>query len=229
MNLPQVREELDNSQMEMFSLGTSNSPSLECRLIDSFGSQPWAAEYDSTGNLLWAARYPENVQSYRMVRANWTGAPRTEPSIYVSTSSENSTAQTYISWNGDSRVSQWRVYASQDNTTSSEPMIFPKAGFETMYEFQLDWPQEADMIHIWAEGVSGDEVVGTTRQVMVQKDGQGGSVSDQSGVGSGEISNEAPQPGPDAQDQDNDNGASALVVSEMLLGVVGLTSLLVAG
>jgi hypothetical protein len=163
-----------------------------------------------------------------MVRANWTGAPRTKPSLYISTSSENSTAQTYISWNGDSRVSQWRIYASQDNTTSSDPMTFPKAGFETMYEFQLDWPQDADMIYIWAEGVSGDEVVGTTRQVVIQKDGQGGSVSDQSGVGSGGTSDEAPQPGPDAQDQDNDNGASALAVSGMLLGVVGLTSLLVA-
>jgi len=105
-------------------------------------------------------------------------------------------------------------------------MTFPKAGFETMYEFQLDWPQDADMMYIWAEGVSGDEVLGTTRQVVIQKDGQGGSVSDQSGVGSDEISNEAPQPGPDAQD--SNNGASALAVSGMLLGVVGLTSLLVA-
>jgi hypothetical protein len=68
---------------------------------------------------------------------------------------------------------------------SSEPMTFEKAGFETMYEFTLDWPEGVDSMYVWAEGMSGDQVVGTTRQVMVQRDGQGGSVSDQSGVGSG--------------------------------------------
>jgi hypothetical protein len=150
-----------------------------------FGSQPWATEHNAAGDLLWAARYPEGVQAYRMVRAYWTGAPHTEPSIYVSTSPDNNTAQTYISWNGDSRVSQWRVYASQDNSSSSDPMTFDKAGFETLYEFTLDWPEGVESMYVRAEGMSGDQVVGTTRQVMIQRDGQGGSVSDQSGVGSG--------------------------------------------
>jgi hypothetical protein len=123
-----------------------------------------------------------------MVRANWTGAPQTTPSIYVSTSGDNATVQTHVSWNGDSRVTQWRVYASQDNTSSSDPMAFDKAGFETMYEFQLDWPTEVNSLNVWAEGVNASgEVVGTSRQVMIQKEGQGGAVSEQSGVGNTEV------------------------------------------
>ena len=171
-----------------------------------------------------------------MVRANWTGAPRTEPSIYVSTSSDNSTAETYISWNGDARVSQWRVYASQDNSSSSNPMTFDKAGFETMYEFALDWPEGVDSMYVWAEGMSGDDVVGTTRQVMVQRDGHGGSVSDQSGVGSGESSSNSISNSTtseigsqdSATGADADSGASMIGSSRVavLLGLVGFVSVL---
>jgi len=149
-----------------------------------FGSQPWASEYNAAGDLLWAAHYPDQVQAYRMVRANWTGSPHTTPSIYVSTSADNNTAQAFISWNGDARVTQWRVYASQDNSTSTDPMTFNKAGFETMVDFQLEWPENVNVMYVWAEGVnSGGEVVGTSSQTMVQKEGQGGNVTDQSGVG----------------------------------------------
>lgn len=64
-------------------------------------------------------------------------------------------------------------------------MEFDKAGFETVYSFQLDWPEGADTMYVWAEGVSGDQVVGTSRQVVLAREGQGGSVSEQTGVGSG--------------------------------------------
>jgi len=63
-------------------------------------------------------------------------------------------------------------------------MTFNKAGFETMVDFQLEWPENVNVMYVWAEGVnSGGEVVGTSSQTMVQKEGQGGNVTDQSGVG----------------------------------------------
>lgn len=200
-------------------------------LIIRFGSQPWASEYNAAGDLLWAARYPENVQAYRMVRANWTGSPRTDPSIYISTSSDNNTAQTYVSWNGDSQVTQWRVYASQDNSTS-DGMTFDKMGFETMCEFQLDWPEGVEGMYVWAEGLNGDEVVGTTQRVMVSRDGQGGSVSDQNGVGSGNSNSTSDgNEGSDGStsEDDQENGAFILysaATSVVLLGV-GLVTMLV--
>lgn len=200
---------------------------------DRFGAQPWASEYNASGDLLWAAHYPENVQAYRMVRANFTGIPRTEPSIYISTSADNNTAQTYISWNGDSRVTQWRVYASQNET--EDGMTFDRMGFETMYEFQLDWPQGVDQMSIWAEGLNGDEVIGTSSKVVVTKEGQGGNVDDQSGVGSGETnSNSTLSEGGNSGNSGNttsqtsqDNGASTThVASAMILAVAGAVSLM---
>jgi hypothetical protein len=196
---------------------------------DRFGSQPWASEYNAAGDLLWAARYPENVQAYRMVRANFTGTPRTEPSIYISTSADNNTAQTYISWNGDSRVTQWRVYASQNET--GDGMTFNKMGFETMYEFQIEWPQGVEEMSIWAEGLNGDEVVGTSQRVAVTRDGQGGRIEDQSGVGSGESNSTASAGGDSGNSTSEDsqgNGASAIrSATVLILAVAGAISMMV--
>lgn len=178
-------------------------------LIQSFrfGSQNWATEHSAAGDLLWAASYPENVQAYRVVRSSWTGQPRTDPSIYVASSSENNTIETFISWNGDSRVESWRVYASQDNTTSSNATEFAKAGFETVYSFQVDWPEGANSMYVWAEGVSGDQVVGTTRQVTLSREGSGGSVSEQTGVGSGSNSTSS-NDGGSGSSSGSDSGSS---------------------
>lgn len=168
-----------------------------------------------------------------MVRSEWTGQPRTDPSIYVSSSSENNTVQTYISWNGDSRVSQWRVHASQDNTSTANAMEFEKVGFETMYQFQLDWPEGANSMYVWAEGVSGDEVVGTSRQVTLSRDGQGGSVSDQSGLGSGSTSSnstgnsaDSASGGSNSTADDNSNGSAALSGAGGMGFVTALTALM---
>jgi len=164
-----------------------------------------------------------------MVRANWTGTPRTGPSIYISTSADNNTAQTYISWNGDSRVTQWRVYASQNET--GDGMTFDKMGFETTYEFQLDWPQGVEEMSIWAEGLNGDEVIGTTQRVMVTREGQGGRIDDQSGLGSGESNSTVSAGGDSGNSTSADsqgNGASTShFASTMMLVVAGAISLMV--
>jgi len=114
-------------------------------------------------------------------------------------------------------------------------MTFDKMGFETMYEFQLDWPQGVDQMSIWAEGLNGDEVIGTSSKVMVTKEGQGGNVDDQSGVGSGETnSNSTLSGGGNSGNSGNttsqtsqDNGASTThVASAMILAVAGAVSLM---
>lgn len=61
-------------------------------------------------------------------------------------------------------------------------MVFERAGFETVYSFQLVWPEGVEMMYVWAEGISGDQVVGTSRQVVVTREGHGGSVSEQTGL-----------------------------------------------
>ena len=48
----------------------------------------------------------------------------------------------------------------------------------------MDWPEGVNSMNVWVEGVSGDQVVGTTRRVTLAREGSGGSVSEQIGVGS---------------------------------------------
>lgn len=63
-------------------------------------------------------------------------------------------------------------------------MTFDKAGFETVYSFQLDWPKDVDTMYIWAEGLSDDGVVGVSRQVLLTRMGEVGSVKEETGLGS---------------------------------------------
>jgi hypothetical protein len=110
-------------------------------------------------------------------------------------------------------------------------MTFDKMGFETMYEFQLDWPEGVEEMSIWAEGLNGDQVVGTTQRVMVTREGQGGKVDDQSGVGSGVSDTTASAGGDSGNSTSTDsqgNGASAYhSASALMLFVAGAVSLMV--
>jgi hypothetical protein len=111
-------------------------------------------------------------------------------------------------------------------------MTFDKMGFETMYEFQLDWPEGVEEMSVWAEGLNGDEVVGTTSRVMVTKNGQGGGVSDQSGVGSGSGTNSTANgngsSGNTTSGGNQENGAGVVrTVSTLLLVVAGFIALVV--
>jgi len=110
-------------------------------------------------------------------------------------------------------------------------MTFDRMGFETMYEFQLDWPQGVEEMSIWAEGLNGDQVVGTTQRVMVTREGQGGKTEDQSGVGSG-VTNSTVTVGGDSGNSTSansqGNGASAFhSASTVMLVVAGAISLMV--
>jgi len=110
-------------------------------------------------------------------------------------------------------------------------MTFDKMGFETMYEFQIEWPQGVEEMSIWAEGLNGDEVIGTTQRVMVTREGQGGRIDDQSGVGSGESNSTASAGGDFSNSTSADsqgNGSSTFhFASTMMIAVAGAISLMV--
>ena len=108
-------------------------------------------------------------------------------------------------------------------------MTIDKMGFETVYEYQLDWPEGVEMMYIWAEGLNGDEVVGTSGRVMVARDGQGGGVSDQSGVGpSNTNSTSGGNEGSEGSSASSDQGNGVAVVRSAATSIVLLSAVLVS-
>lgn len=100
----------------------------------SWGQTPCFGEYDSNGTLLWSAQFGVgDVQSYRVLRSNWTGYPTWSPSISVVSNSSTSSHDVYASWNGATEVSTWEILgsASQDGTYTSL-VNSTKEGFETL-------------------------------------------------------------------------------------------------
>jgi hypothetical protein len=103
--------------------------------ICSWGQTPFFGEYDANGTLLWSAQFGVgDVQSYRVLRSNWTGYPTWSPSISVVSNSSTSSHDVYASWNGATEVSTWEVLgsASQDGTYTSL-VNSTKEGFETLW------------------------------------------------------------------------------------------------
>lgn len=152
------------------------------------------SEYAEDGTLLWAARYPENVQSYRALRANWTGQPSFPPSFAVNTNStsgdnSNNTVQVYMSWNGATEVNSYNVYhaANESDEGTKVEQGIRKAGFETMGEVNVEdgWFGAND-VWMWVKAVNaqGEEIGGTSEKVKVSKSDAG--LSAEGGVKGGE-------------------------------------------
>ncbi|RGP68181.1 hypothetical protein FLONG3_8256 [Fusarium longipes] len=82
-----------------------------------------------------------DMSVYRAWKMDWIGRPPWGPSIASSASGENtSDATVYLSWNGDTQVHRWEVYADEDETNiTSTPRLLANSsrlGFET--EIRLD-------------------------------------------------------------------------------------------
>lgn len=104
--------------------------------VIGWGHQPFFQEYDSDGNVLWAARFGVgDVQSYRAYRFEWTGHPRTSPTIAVSGTSDNITV--YASWNGATEIQSWQLLGSTNDAPqdATELSTVTKNDFETVISY----------------------------------------------------------------------------------------------
>lgn len=104
--------------------------------VIGWGHQPFFQEYDSDGNVLWAARFGVgDVLSYRAYRFEWTGHPRTSPTIAVSGTSDNITV--YASWNGATEVQSWQLLGSTNDAPqdATELSTVTKNDFETVISY----------------------------------------------------------------------------------------------
>jgi hypothetical protein len=95
-----------------------------------WGQDPFFSEYSPTGALLFDARFPTHVQSYRSFRFPWTGTPTHPPAFAFQPAGQNA-GTVYASWNGATQVASWRVVVGGSPTSLKPIVTVPRSGFET--------------------------------------------------------------------------------------------------
>ncbi len=127
-----------------------------------WGQQPFYSEFSKTGKLLLSVRYPDPDESYRAYRYPWVGHPGGHPA--VAARPVGSKTRVYVSWNGATEVSAWRIWAGP---SSRKLKIVAKkvahAGFETAKTVSAKGP----IVKVQALDKHG-KVIGSSRAVKRQ-------------------------------------------------------------
>lgn len=124
-----------------------------------WGSAPYLSEYDGEGELLFDARFPPEVESYRAFRSPWTGRPQGDPDLAAEFGAEGRVTA-YASWNGATEVVTWEVLAGPVPDSLESLGSAPRKGFETGISF----PTEEPYVAVRAKDRSG-RMLGTSEAV----------------------------------------------------------------
>jgi hypothetical protein len=132
-------------------------------------------EFDSSNHLLLDLTFPDDVQSYRAIRAEWDGRP-TQPPDLVTTSS-NGVVTATVSWNGATDVATWVMRTGNDSAHTTEVASVPRLGFESVLSAPV-----APVVVVEALDASGAVLGSVTRTFPVAPRNAGYWVAGSSGV-----------------------------------------------
>ena len=124
-----------------------------------WGSAPYLSEYGRDGELLFDARFPPEVESYRAFRLPWRGRPQGDPDL-VCEPGPGGRATLYASWNGATEVASWEVLAGPGADNLKPVGDAPRKGFETAMALRTEKPYVA----VRAKDRSG-RVLGASRTI----------------------------------------------------------------
>jgi hypothetical protein len=93
-----------------------------------WGQQPYFSEYDAKGQMMFDARFVDSNSSYRAYRFPWVGKPTGGPSVVTTT--QGTTTNVYVSWNGATQVASWRLLAGSTADALQAVVTTTKQGFE---------------------------------------------------------------------------------------------------
>lgn len=96
-----------------------------------WGGTPLVSEHDRKGRLLFDSEFEGISSFYRAYRAPWTGKPKGGLAMVAERVAPDTT-RLWISWNGDSRTSKWRVAAGGSKRSLKNVAIRERSGFETV-------------------------------------------------------------------------------------------------
>lgn len=164
-------QEISASQGNMQILPSGNA-------FLGWGSNAWVSEHLPNGDPVLQAYFATTgAMNYRAYKFNWTATPTDAPAAYVY--AHNTTAPTtyYMSWNGATEVSTWRIYTSADPSKGFQRLAkVDKNGFETIYTAQKY--QAWSIIEAVAANGSGLANTSSYAQTFVPSDALAASCSD---------------------------------------------------
>jgi hypothetical protein len=94
-----------------------------------WGAQPYFAEFDAHGRLVFDGRFVGANSSYRAYRFPWNATPSTAPALAAVPSGRRLTV--YASWNGATAVAAWRVLGADGPAPLRTLRTTRRQGFET--------------------------------------------------------------------------------------------------
>jgi len=97
-----------------------------------WGSDPVFSEFGRKGELLFSARFPSKVNSYRAFRFPWSGKPDEDPAVAAESGPADEEVTVYASWNGATEVAAWQTLAGPGpDRLRPVGASAPREGFET--------------------------------------------------------------------------------------------------
>lgn len=128
---------------ESFAIFQGNVQALQNgNVFIGWGSAPYLSEYSRDGELLFDARFPSDVESYRAFRHPWKGLPKDRPAVAIESGPEGR-ATLYASWNGATEVAAWEVLAGPGPDGLEAVGSAPRKGFETTIALRTEEPYVA--------------------------------------------------------------------------------------
>jgi len=97
--------------------------------VIGWGSEPYLSEYDPSGTQILDAHFDGPIINYRAYRFPWTAQPDKPPAVALAGAPRG--VRLFVSWNGATDVSSWRVLAGQSPNALKPVATTPVAGFET--------------------------------------------------------------------------------------------------
>jgi hypothetical protein len=94
-----------------------------------WGQQPYFTEHNPDGSVRFAGHLPLDNQSYRAIKADWTGVPVDQPALGLNT--EGGSVVVSASWNGATKIAKWRARAGEQPQALSTSVEANRTGFET--------------------------------------------------------------------------------------------------
>ena len=135
----------------------------DSHVIVNYGSSGSLQEFDANGDVVYSMRFSQDQcgWSYRAFKSEWKGYPTTIPSVKACNNPQDGSVLVYMSWNGATEVTSWRVYASNEqvldtnSTTTAEHDLqwlgtVKKTGFETRMVLEPH-----DVTYVQVEAVGG--------------------------------------------------------------------------
>jgi hypothetical protein len=106
----------------------SVQPLRNGNVLIGWGDNPVVTEHAGDGTLVYEMTHV-GTATYRVFRSPWVGQPQTVPDVAVE--GGGASTRVYVSWNGATEVTHWRILTGSSASSLTQAVIVPRTGFET--------------------------------------------------------------------------------------------------